>query len=621
MTRCQALRQALKAPDRPSRPTQGWLQSRPVGVPVAALSGLLLGTLSLMSSSQSLANELAELNTAEQIRQQQRLAEQQREQQANTPDVRLATDQFAELSPAQLPESESPCFVINQIDLVSSSPEIDANDFRTILQPVKYGEGRVLGRCLGTQGMRYLYAQVQNRLIEQGYITSQISIEAQDLTQGRLELTLHAGRLSQIYRSPSSSPRVQPRNAIPITQGQVLNLRDIEQGLENFRRLSSVDVKIDLAPAHITGLRKTIGSSSPTEQQMQGYSDLVIDWQQGRPIHLSLGIDDTGSDSTGKYQGSVGFTLDNPLQINDTLQLNYTASLDGLNSANGQNDSLYAQYSVPYGDWRFGTSFNRYDYQQTIAGLNQPIIYAGESYQQAFSADRLLSRGQQHKTQLNLKLNRRQSKNFIDEFEVEVQRRRTAYWEAGINHLHYLGRASSLSSELSYRKGIGAFSALDAPESLFNEGRSRPSVWLADLQLNHPFALLKQVFRYQLNWRGQYSPTILIPQDRFSIGGRFSVRGFSGDQALAGDQGFTLQQELNWNIPLPNSSLYLGIDHGWIGGESAIFNRGTQLTGGVLGLRTYYRQLSLDAFVGRGLDAPEGLSKQTVAGFNLNLNF
>ena len=519
--------------------------------------------------------------------------------------------------------------MINQIDLVSSSPEIDANDFRTILQPVKYGEGRVLGRCLGTQGMRYLYAQVQNRLIEQGYITSQISVEPQDLTQGRLVLTLHAGRLSQIYRSPSSSSRVQPHNAVPIKQGQVINLRDIEQGLENFRRLSSVEVKIDLAPAHVAGFGNTkrnktalrTTADTPTEQQMQGYSDLVIDWQQGRPIHLSLGIDDTGSDSTGKYQGSVGFTLDNPLQINDTLQLNYTASLDGLNSANGQNDSLYAQYSVPYGDWRFGTSFNRYDYQQTIAGLNQPIIYAGESYQQAFSADRLLSRGQQHKSQLNLKLNRRQSKNFIDEFEVEVQRRRTAYWEAGINHLHYLGRASSLNSELSYRKGIGAFSALDAPESLFNEGRSRPAVWLADLQLNHPFALLNQVFRYQLNWRGQYSPTILIPQDRFSIGGRFSVRGFSGDQALAADQGYTLQQELNWNTPLPNSSLYLGVDHGWIGGESALFNRGTQLTGGVLGLRTYYRQLSLDAFVGRGLDAPEGLSKQTVAGFNLNLNF
>lgn len=73
MTRCQALRQALKAPDRPSRPTQGWRQSRPVGgpvyVPTRLLSSVVLGMLSLTLSHQSLANELADLNTAEQIRQ------------------------------------------------------------------------------------------------------------------------------------------------------------------------------------------------------------------------------------------------------------------------------------------------------------------------------------------------------------------------------------------------------------------------------------------------------------------------------------------------------------------------------------------------------------------------
>ena len=123
-------------------------------------------------------------------------------------------------------------------------------------------------------------------------------------------------------------------------------------------------------------------------------------------------------------------------------------------------------------------------------------------------------------------------------------------------------------------------------------------------------------------WRAQWNGTPLIPQDRFAIGSRYTVRGFDGAFLLLGDRGWVLRQELGLSVPTLRSELYTGIDTGKIGGRSAEDMLGNRLTGAVIGLRGSAARVSWDLFLGRPLSKPEGFrSASTTAGFHLSLNF
>lgn len=557
-----------------------------------------------------------DLVTPEVIRQQQRLEELLRAMPDN--DVRLQAGQDQVPAQQSLAVNETPCFPIAQVSLLleNAKPQDQANDFLFALQAVKSGPQSILGRCIGTQGIRNIATAVQNQLIAKGYITSQATIKPQDLNTGHLVISVVLGRVHELLRTTDTSPRVQLYGALPVERGQILNLRDIEQGLENFRQLSGVNVDIQIMPA--SGQTLSQQDSVDSVNALNGYSDLVVRWQQRRRFTGQIALDDAGSESTGKYQATVGLGIENPLQINDVLNLNFSHSLDHV--SDGNNKSYYAAYQVPYQNWLFSSFYSQYRYEQKIAGLNQPIIYSGISEQLNFGANRLISRGQNYKTHVRYKFYQKQVKSFIDDLEVGVQRRQTAGWQLGLNHRQFIGN-STLNLGLDYQKGTGAFQAMQAPEELFGEGESRPTIWSADIDFNLPFQWFKQALQYRLTWRGQWSPGALVPQDRFSIGGRYSVRGFNGEYTLAGDQGHLIQNELALGAVIPNSQLYLGVDQGWVNGPNTRYIAGKKLTGAVLGIRSYYHGVSLDAFAGRGLSAPPGIDKDLTGGFSLSFNY
>src|SRR5690606_42041107 len=82
--------------------------------------------------------------------------------------------------------------------------------------------------------------------------------------------------------------------------GEVLNLRDVEQALENFQRIPTVAADVQIVPADGDGA-------------LPGQSDLVISWQQRSRWRINLSLDDSGSESTGKWQGGATLSLDNQI--------------------------------------------------------------------------------------------------------------------------------------------------------------------------------------------------------------------------------------------------------------------------------------------------------------------
>lgn len=116
----------------------------------------------------------------------------------------------------------------------------------------------------------------------------------------------------------------------------------------------------------------------------------------------------------------------------------------------------------------------------------------------------------------------------------------------------------------------------------------------------------------------------MVAQDKLSIGSRYTVRGFDGEQSLSGERGFYWQNTLAWYFH-PNHQFYLGADYGRVSGESAQYVSGKRLMGAVVGLRGGHKvggMFAYDLFAGKPLHKPKGFqTTNTVYGFNLNYSF
>lgn len=120
------------------------------------------------------------------IQRQQELERQRRQElEDQAPDIHFPTGAVPD-SALVYPESESPCLVINKVELEGK----DAGKFKWALKEAD----SALGRCLGTQGINIMMTRIQNKIVEKGYITTRIVAAPQDLTTGKLVLTVIAAR-------------------------------------------------------------------------------------------------------------------------------------------------------------------------------------------------------------------------------------------------------------------------------------------------------------------------------------------------------------------------------------------------------------------------------------------
>ena len=563
-------------------------------------SGTILAVFCVwaLSISNTWAQTIAPGGSAQEALRQQERERAFRAWQEAAPDIRL--ERPVKAGTERLPERESPCSRIDRVVLAGDA----AAKFTWALKAADPRNDRATGRCLGGEGIGLTMKRVQNAIIARGYITTRVLAAPQDLKQGTLTLTVIPGRIRAIRFSDDSGGRATKWNAVPARPGDILNVRDIEQALENFKRVPSAEADIQIAPAE--------GADA-----QPGDSDLVIRWKQAFPFRITLSADDSGSGYTGKYQASVTVSYDNWWALNDLFYASLNRDL-GRRYGSGKGTRGYAvHYEVPYRHWLFGFTTSGYDYRQAVAGLNQTYVYSGSTQNTELRLSRLVYRDAARKTSAYLAGWLRNSHNYIDDTEIEVQRRRMAGWELGLTHREFIA-AAIFDARAAYRRGTGMLSSLPAPEEAFGEGTSRSAIITADAQLIFPFEAARQRFRYIASWRAQWNRTPLVPQDRFQIGGRYTVRGFDGESTLLGERGWLVRNELGWTIGRTGQEFYLGVDYGEVGGPSTQQLIGTRLAGAVAGVRGGYKHFIWDVFAGRPIRKPEGFqTASTTAGFNL----
>lgn len=520
--------------------------------------------------------------------QRQRAIEQQLTPQ--TPDVRLSEPSTG-YGRINFP-TETPCFAINRV-------EISGKDALPRWLPLQHIASQAEGRCLGGKGINLLMSTLQNRIVDHGWITTRVLAPSQDLKSGTLKLAIVPGNIRHVALTDGSDDYIQLYSAFPAHEGKLLDLRDIEQGLENLQRLPTVEASMEIVPG-----------------EKPGESDVVITRKQSKMWRLGLSLDDSGTETTGRYQGGATLSLDNPFSLSDLLYLSASHDLDNKGGKGSKNYT--AHYSVPFGYWMLGVTGSDFDYHQTVAGENADYRYSGKSKNLNVQLSRVLHRSGSQKTSFSYEILTRETRNYIDDTEVGVQHRQTAAWRAGLQHRHYIGQAT-LDAGISYQRGTRWFGAQPAPEEYFGDATALSKIIQLSAGLDLPFELGSQQFRYNVQYQRQMSNTPLTPQEQFAIGNRWTVRGFDGERTLSASHGWYVRNDVAWRTPVPNQELYLGADYGEVGGYSSEYLIGKHLAGGVVGLRGSAFNTAYDLFAGRPFSKPDGFrTSSTTLGFNLN---
>jgi hemolysin activation/secretion protein len=169
--------------------------------------------------------------------QQQRLRTQQQAQERSmrteAPEVHIGERAATDFHSTELP-TETPCFELKQLRLTGERS--DAFGF------VQRYLDQYAGRCVGHEGISLIVRRAGDLILDRGYVTTRVGLGEQDLSQGVLTIALVPGVVHAIRNADDTTSGAWEW-ALPIRPGDLLNLRDIEQGLEQMKRVPSQDVE------------------------------------------------------------------------------------------------------------------------------------------------------------------------------------------------------------------------------------------------------------------------------------------------------------------------------------------------------------------------------------------
>ena len=447
----------------------------------------------------------------------------------------------------------------------------------------------------------------QRKLLDKGYVTSQVYIPEQNLNAGTLQFMVMPGRVEEI-RYSASSAHGPWRTAFPVRPGDILNIRDVEQGLEQMKRVSSQSVTMKLLP----------GTSV-------GTSIIELSIKQDKPVHGSISFDNSGLESTGVYQGSFTSSFDQVFRANDTFTMSLSGDLSGSGSIKGTR-AASLNYVIPHGKDTFSLSFSKSRYHQTIQSNPYDFTYSGKSTTMKAKWNHVWSRTQREKRAFDISISTRHNHRFINDMEIPVQALRTTSMEFGVSNRKYIGNAT-LYSRLGFQWGIGALGAQPEHKASVVMGgpTSRYHMWLVDVDYRKPFIMGHRPASFTSSFHGQWvqGGKRVYSVDTINIGNRYSIYGFDGEYTLMGDSGWYVRNEVSSVIPRLNTEVYLGLDVGAVYGKSTEALVGKTIAGTALGVRGNYASgLLFDAFVSTPLYKPQGYhTKKFYSGFTVGYRF
>ena len=547
--------------------------------------------------------------------------------------INLLNEKIA--SEGKLNLNETPCFKIDKISLLRENEVASFNassgadeaiirkaynanysKFNSILEASLNKLDFKSGSCLGKNSINLIINSFNNEIIKSGYITSSASLVTKSLKDAKLEFVINLGLIDNISINELDSQRNRASLFSAFGEyshkNKVANIRDIEQALESLQNVSKNDVSIKFLPSN-----------------RAGFSNIVITRVDSFPLKAAISIDNLGSKQSGKYQGMLNLSTLNLLGFNEIFS--FSRGKDVLkkykvtNKFNGATDhgasnNYYYGFSIPFGYFMLEYEKSKYDYAQIINAAYNLYTYKGRSESDSLSLAYTFYRDSNFKNSAYVKLFKRKNKNYLEDYELDNQARRNAGYEVGVKS-SWNSYNQAFSAKLAYKKGTGIFNS--QPDPLEDSGEATSRFALINLNLNYKYKF-ELPLSYDLNINARYGLNKLSLQDKFSIGGYHSVRGFDGESSLVGNHGVSVRNTLSYNYYKSNS-IYAGLDAGMVRAASSGIKDKNTLAGYAIGLRgsiKAYNNLSYDISVSKPLYKPKSFeTKSTNVNFIISYEF
>lgn len=486
------------------------------------------------------------------------------------------------LSATSLP-GKGPCFSIRTITL-SGVTLISPGAQQQLLSPWQ-------NQCLDIAKITQLTSTISDWYISRGYITSRAFLTEQDLSQGDLHIVVLEGKLSHIHMNGESP--LMLKMVFPGLEGKILNLRDIEQGMEQINRLRVTPVQIEILP-----------------DQQTGYSIVNLTSHPEFPISISVSLDNSGQKSTGEDQLSGSLTGNNLLGLADKLFLSGGRSSEFASAYDAQN--FQAGISIPYGYGLLDYSWAWSNYRTTVINMGYPWISTGDTKTHRLNMSWVAFRNGDIKTALMAGVTQRTSHNWLNNAPLTTSSRNLSSLTVGINHTQkMLGGIATLNP--GYSHGMPWFNAETDEGKTGDVPRAQFRKWSLSASFQRP---VTNDLLWLTSLYGQWSPDRLYGSERLTLGGESSVRGFK-EQYLSGDNGGYWRNELDYSLftlpVLGQISAMAALDGGWLEKDNLDRYASGTLWGAAVGLNSSGRLFASQISVGTPLHYPAWLGPDHVS--------
>jgi len=428
-----------------------------------------------------------------------------------------------------------------------------------------------INRCVPLNEIDELINDIIVIYKNKGYISSRVYIKPnQNLKSDTLELLVLEGKVSDIVFSDNENNKsVNLDNIFPSMIDNYLNLRDIEQGMEQINRLQSNSSIMQIRPS------SKIGNST-----IAIYNDKL------KKLSSTINIDNLGSESTGRNQIGVSFSLDNPFNYNDNIGTTYRRTIP-FNSTN-KNESASLNYNIPYGYYTFflGSSISKY-FSKIDLDSNNSIDSTGKTINSFISGDKVIYRDENSKINTGINLTFKSTKNYIDDIFLTTSSNNLSVLDFNLNYFLLIDNSSTINANISYSQGLDSFGATKDTNTTLKSKFKRYNLSLSYMKGLELFGLPAS---FSNNLSFQQSDDSLYGSEQMSIGGFYSVRGFEG-VSVSGNKGVVLNNDFSIikNIYDIDTTFFIAYDYGRIYSNYDII--GAELSGAAYGLKFLYNDL------------------------------
>lgn len=548
------------------------------------------GAAVLMVSLQGWAQIPAdEVNQAVQdaFRQQQLQAQRQQEQ--------LLKDRASASQPSQLavPEvtparpSEGAC---RNIEVITSrgATLVSPSALERVTSPY-------VQRCLHVADIEGLIGDVTRLYIEKGWVSARVYLPVQDLSGGRLELLVVEGQVSQVQVQDADKRSISIGNVAPGVQGQPLNLRDIEQALDQINRLASNRATVEMLPGEAPGETVVVLRNEPT-----------------LPLHIASSVDNQGSESTGVHQVNSSLSIDNPLGFNDFVSYSHRQTLPWNDEVRlSTSDSL--SYFIPFGYTTLSLNANQARYASAFTAASGATLHnSGDSSNYALRLDRVLLRNADTRWNTYANVGTKESASYLEGVLLETASRKLAVLDVGVS-VSTSVMNGAFSVDVGMSRGLKNFHALRDGEGLTaSDPKAQFRKWTFSGNYFKPFKLAGLGLDFSSQWMGQYAQDVLYGSEQMLIGSMYTVRGFS-DTSLSGDHGFNIRNEIGMRHPFALGGVtgsvrtWAGLDYGMVRSRNEGLPEGA-LTGMAVGAQIKTNQhVNIEIFATKPLSKPSSM--------------